>query len=188
MNKYIVAGILLFAPVAGFGDYGQREYSCPFSNVVNEASDPGACDSVWYDVYYGTSECWENCSICSNGAKMVNETAGGTSYSRCIWPECTSDSQCSGDSSTYCSGAYCTKYTGKCENYSCKSKVSGYSCNAGYYGNPTSASSGCTACESGATSPVGSTSHTACCYPSGTTFSNDGKGSGKYSSACCWKN
>ncbi len=74
------------------------------------------------------------------------------------------------------------------QDCTCETTTS-YACAAGYYGSPTSTSSGCTKCPSGpngetTTSAVNNNSTIAKCYiPSGTTGS-DGTGSFKYSPAC----
>ena len=62
-------------------------------------------------------------------------------------------------------------------------------CAAGYYGTPTSVTSGCTKCGQiegiNSTSPAGSTSCTACCVSAGDTGS-DGIGSFEMKTACCF--
>ena len=79
---------------------------------------------------------------------------------------------------------------GSCSCVVPNSKASQYRCAAGYYGNPTSCTSGCTACPSDAYGNYGTTAGGAktvseCYIPSGQPFS-DATGSGTYTNKCSY--
>lgn len=145
---------------------------------------------------YFSSSCTDN-SVCncknsttkSNGVittttrEIYRWCDGDTKYARCdaSLPSYACDSGYYGTATSSSSGCTACPANATCAG----GNGSTFVCNKGYYKNGNS----CAACESGATtSGTGSTSHTECCYPSGSSFSNDGKGSGTYKSACCWSN
>ena len=179
MQKILLGTIIsLFMPISSYAALNCCTQDC---GIGSGSTFSASCTN--------TSVC-----NCKNSTTTSNGVTTTTSREIYLW--------CEGD----------TKYA------RCDSSLPSYTCAADYYGTATSASSGCTACpanatcaggngstfvckagyykdgtsckacESGATSPAGSTSHTACCYPSGSSFSNDGKGSGTYKNACCWSN
>ncbi len=136
---------------------------------------------------------------CPTGTKKTCEARDGCPGTVCyctveIQTCATADNPCPYKCTTSNGYETCTSYT--CVDgdfrYSCEESRTTYSCAVGYYGNPTSATSGCTSCKTAtsnnsATSAKGSTVITSCYLPSGTAFA-DTTGTGTYSDKCYYSN
>ena len=125
-----------------------------------------------------TSDCGQKGYKCVNGC-CVNNTQ----------IESCTPSNCQPSAWSSFSTGYETRTYRQCDLTlsNCLSSIE-YRCAVGYYGNPTSGSSGCSRCPSsggtyGTTASAGSTSITSCYIPSGTSFS-DSTGSGRYTGNC----
>ncbi len=124
------------------------------------------------------------------GCYSDEDCAAAASNYGCINNRCQKCKSCSG-ASTGAWTAHTTGYQKRtvtyCECDGTKHTKTEYRCAAGYYGNSTNGTSGCTRCPSSGgvygTSAQGSTDITSCYLPSGTTFS-DSTGSGTYTSNC----
>ena len=142
--------------------------------------------------YEKTSRCYYDsvvytCRKCNNLSNQttkyttLSSCQGTVEYTTCCVPcgTCLSDANWSS-----AGGGYEKKTTRTCDcNAGCQESTT-YRCAAGYYGSPSSAASGCSACPGGGTSAAGSTSITNCYV---TSFS-DSTGSGTYTSSCYYSN
>ena len=122
--------------------------------------------------WYGTTGVWTcNASTCKNKAKVAKTSINisGCTYNISVCDPCV---DCENNKNTWqdMGNGILQKVT-KCtiDEFTasiCKIETT-YQCAAGYYGNPTSATSGCTKCPSSATgvaglSPAGATSESQC--------------------------
>lgn len=172
---------------------------CPSDDWTSINSQPTNCAS-YSDYCYGSetssSKKVYSCNICSSGYKIQSGSVSVSGCSNTITAntcvqDCTGCTDCSTTSWTASSIGYQERTYATCNCNTC-TKTTQYRCAAGYYGNPTTGTSGCTLCPSSgiysnsglttlisATSAAGSTTKTSCYIPSGTTF-YDATGSGEY--------
>jgi hypothetical protein len=124
-----------------------------------------------------------DCTSCTSGAELnsvrytTNPYGGGQCdiwYEECECPDCTN---CNSDSWANYNTTHQKRTLRTCNCGTCQSTTE-WRCRDGYYGNPSSSSSGCTKCGSvcgniATTSTAGSnTSQFSCCAAAGSTGSN----------------
>ena len=124
-----------------------------------------------------------DCTSCTSGAELntvrytTNPYGGGQCdiyYEECQCPDCTN---CTSTSWTSYSTTHERRTLKTCNCGTCNSTTE-YRCKGGYYGNPSTGSSGCTACPTlcgslSSTSTAGSNGTVmGCCAASGSTGSN----------------
>ncbi len=204
--------------VIGVADAGTCSRSNSSSSVLNmsyqdassllssieQSAGKSFCNSTqtvyWYGNGFYTS--MTECASCTGSATLetgsVSVPSGYAAAFGCdtiTYKYCSCSLSCSSISWTACGGNSTIQYkhgagsTG--DSCSCTYNNE-YRCAAGYYGSPSSCTSGCTKCPSyngvSGTSSAGSTSVSSCCIASGTSIDfSDTKGSGteKLTAQCC---
>jgi len=158
-------------------NYAWNAEKCTFSCV-------GACDCDG-DSYICTSDKPELTINCTNDSDCF--TGYECNLVTLICEKCNGCSNCTSDTTWGASSTgYETKATRTCKCNSCIEEYS-FRCAAGYYGNPTITTSGCTACPTGGTSAPGAKAKTECYIPAGTTQS-DSTGTYVITSNCYYSN
>ena len=123
-----------------------------------------------HKLYYNKQYVYE-CEECINGTLKKGPVDTGECGNQEVWI-CSTCGGCVSDTDWIdADNGYMKKSTRQCKNLlgtdACMTTKTEYQCAAGYYGNPTSATSGCTKCPSSATgvaglSPAGATSESQC--------------------------
>lgn len=154
--------------------------------IYDAAQKCAAISTVWYK-----GRGIMNCDRCIDGAVKVNvnftlDTGCQAYYDYC---KCQRTTTCSAGT-WYSAGAGYEQRTNQYDLCgTCKTKTE-YRCAAGYWGSPSSATSGCTACDKlggHGTSAAGSTSRTKCYVPAGAAIT-DNIGTYKFSNNCYYSN
>lgn len=187
--KLLIGVTLALVPSIVWADICETSTKCTDTAALGSFGYcAGSTTSVCYYVTgIGASLLLKRCTACAGNRKLSKILPGTCTNTEAYYTECVCENNCV-DTAWTAAG---TGYESAVVCGSTCNTATQYRCAKGYYGSPTSNTSGCTRCPAsggtyGTTASAGSTSITSCYLPSGSTFS-DSTGSGTVEGNCYWK-